>query len=229
MRPSPGVLGGCEDGSVPKMLDCSDLRERPGHVETATTALRRGRVAVVPGESSYLLVCDAFSEVAVSRVQEMKGRSNTPLAVLVGSPGTADGVAIGIPRYARDLMSAFWPGMLTLVLRQQPSLAWPLTARKIAIRMPLHPLLLDVADGLGPLAVTTANGAGMPVAMQASEAESEFASDAAVYLDAGPVTDMGRSTVVDVTSPEAVLVREGSVPTEQIRDVCLTLEVPDVT
>ncbi len=214
---------------MPEFLDCSDLRERPAHVEAAITALRRGRVAVVPAESSYVLVCDAFSEAAVSRVREMKGRSNTPLAVLVGSPNTADGIATGIPRYARDLMSAFWPGMLTLVLRQQPSLAWPLTARNIAVRMPLHPMLLDVAGGLGPIAVTTANGAGMPVAVQASDAESEFANDAAVYLDAGPVADMGRSTVVDVTKPDAVLVREGSVPTEQIRDVCLTLEVPDVT
>ena len=214
---------------MPKFLDCSDLRERPGHVEVAITALRRGRVVVVPAESSYVLVCDAFSEAAVSRVREMKGRSQSPLAVLVGSPSTADGIATGIPRYARDLMSAFWPGMLTLVLRQQPSLAWPLTARKVAVRMPLHPMLLVVANGLGPIAVTTANGAGMPAAMRAGDAESEFGSEVAVYLDAGAVTDMGRSTVVDVTSPDPVLIREGSVPTERIRDVCLTLETPAVT
>lgn len=222
-------MNGCEDGSVPQVLDCSDLHERPDHVAAAIVALRRGRVAVIPGESSYLLVCDAFSEAGVSRVREMKGRSNTPLAVLVGSSGTADGIAIGIPRYARDLMSAFWPGMLTLVMRQQPSLAWPLTTRNIAVRMPLHPLLLDVAGGLGPMAVTTANGAGMPSAMQTGDAEAEFASDAAVYLDAGPVTGMGRSTVVDVTKPDAVLVREGAVSAHDIREVCLTLEVPDVT
>lgn len=159
----------------------------------------------------------------------MKGRSNSGLAVLVGSAGTADGVATGIPRYARDLMSAFWPGMLTLVLRQQPSLAWPLTARKIALRMPLHPLLLDLTRGLGPIAVSTANGAGMPAARIAAEAESEFSSEVAIYLDAGPVADLGRSTVVDVSRPEAVLVREGCVPIKEIRDVCLTLEVPGVT
>jgi L-threonylcarbamoyladenylate synthase len=219
----------CEDGHVPELLDCSDLLERPGHVEAAITALRRGRVAVVPAESSYVLACDAFSVAAVSRVREMKGRSNSPLAVLVGSPATADGIATGIPRYARDLMSAFWPGMLSLVMRQQPSLAWPLTARKIAVRMPLHPILLELADRLGPIAVTTANSAGMPVAMLAGDAESAFESEASVYLDAGPAADMGRSTIVDVTSPDAVLVREGSVTAQQIRDVCLTLEVSDVT
>lgn len=213
---------------MPQTLDCSDLSERPGHVETAIAVLRRGRVAVVPGESGYVLVCDAFSESGVSQVRKMKGRSNTPLAVLVGSPGTADGIAIGIPRYSRDLMSAFWPGMLTLVLRQQPSLAWSLAGRKIAVRMPLHPILLEIASGLGPIAVTTANGAGMPVAVLAGAAESEFANDAAVYLDAGQVADMGRSTVVDVMSADPVLVRAGSLPTEQIRDVCPTLEVPNV-
>lgn len=158
----------------------------------------------------------------------MKGRSNTPLAVLVGSAGTADGVATGIPRYARDLMRAFWPGMLTLVMRQQPSLAWPLTGRKIALRMPLQPLLLDVSDGLGPIAVTTANGAGMPAARTVSAAEAEFAGDVAVYLDGGSIADLGRSTVVDVSRPDPVLVREGNVPIQQIRKVCLTLEVPDV-
>ena len=125
-------------------------------------------------------------------------------------------------------MRAFWPGMLTLVIRQQPSLAWPLTARKIALRMPLHPIALQLAADVGPIAFTTANRAGMPVARAAATAVEQFEDDVAVYLDAGLSADLGRSSVVDVTSHDPVLLREGATTAQQIRGVCPTLEVPDV-
>jgi L-threonylcarbamoyladenylate synthase len=211
---------------VYEILDCREIDARPNHVKTAVAALRRGRVVVVPGESSYLMVGDAFSQAAVSQIRESKGRSNTQLSVLVGSIGTTDGLATGIPPYARDLMRSLWPGMLTLVLRQQPSLAWPLTTRKIAIRMPLHPMLLSLANEIGPIAVTTANRAGMPPALTASQAESQFDDEIAVYLDAGSAPELGRSSVVDVTGLDPLLVREGETSAEHIRNVCPTLEVP---
>ena len=211
-----------------ELLDCREPTNRAEQVTAAVRALKRGRVVVCPGESGYLLVGDAFSDTGVAKIREAKGRSDTPLSVLIGSIGTTDGLAIGIPPYARDLMRALWPGMLTLVLRQQPSLAWPLTSRRIAIRMPLHPLLLDLASGLGPIAVTTANRSGLPVATTADEAIEQFEGDVAVLLDVGAAPDLGRSTVVDVTSHDPVLIRRGYTTADQIRGVCPTLETPDV-
>ena len=216
-------------GSVYEILDCSDTSLRKVSLDKAAQALRRGRAAVVPGESSYLLVSDAFSDSGVARIRGIKGRSNAALAVLVGSTSTVDGIATGIPRYGRDLMCALWPGLLTLVMRQQPSLAWPLTTLKIAVRMPIHPLPLSLAHTVGPIAVSTANRAGMPVAVSAAECVAEFDDDVTLYLDAGPVSKSGRSTVVDITGPAPELIRSGDLSEKHLRDICPALVVAEVT
>ncbi|MCH9815592.1 MAG: threonylcarbamoyl-AMP synthase [Actinomycetia bacterium] len=210
------------------VLDCLDPSARGGQIATAATALRRGRTVVAPGESSYLLICDAFSVAGFAQVVHAKGKDDVAMSALVASPGTADGIATGISRQARDLMQAFWPGQLTLRMRQQPSLAWPLTARRIAVRMPLHPVLLALAAEVGPLAVSTANRAGLPPALTVAEAESQFDEDVWLYLDAGPSPQWGRSTVVDVTGSDPRLLREGDVTQEQILGVCASLLTPDV-
>ena len=210
------------------VLNCSDLGRREAHIETATRALRRGRLVVAPGESSYLLVCDAFSVAGFERVQHAKGKDDIALSALVASPGTADGIATGISRQARDLMQAFWPGQLTLRMRQQPSLAWPLTARRIAVRMPLHPILLALAGQVGPLAVSTANRSGLSPALTGDEAVSQFDDEVTAYLEAGPSPQWGRSTVVDVTGSDPRLLREGEVTKDQILGVCANLLTPDV-
>jgi hypothetical protein len=70
----------------------------------------------------------------------------------------------------RRLVEAFWPGPLTLIVRAAPSLAWDLgqTRGTVAVRMPLHPVALEVLTETGPLAVSSANLTGMPPATDAA-------------------------------------------------------------
>ena len=128
-----------------------------------------------------------------------------PPPVLVSAPTTLDALAVGIPSYARALITELWPGPLTLVCRQQPSLQWDLgdTRGTVAVRMPDHEVALELLSRTGPLAVSSANRTGMPAATDADEAEEMLGSRVAVILDGGPTPGSEPSTIVDVTGPPA--------------------------
>lgn len=163
---------------------------------------------MAPSESFYSLVTDAFSERGVTRIRELKADSSLPMGVIIGAPETLDGIGIGIPPVARDLISALWPGMLTLLVRQQPSLAWGLTSDTLAVRMPAHPVLLGLAARLGPTALTLANEKGVSPSQTLDGVDTDGAD---FILDTGPLTTDWRSTVVDVTGHVPRLIREGAV------------------
>ncbi len=207
------------NGGVQRVFDCRDPAAREAPIATAVTKLRRGRVGVLPDESRYLMVADAFSAAAVARIRQIRSRENEALTVLVGRHTTVDGIATRVPAWARDLMAAFWPGPLTLLLPQQPSLVWPLAGARIGVRMPLHPVALAVVRELGPTASTSVNRLGLPAATDCEEAFDQFDRDVDVYLDTGPASGSQRSTIVDASGAEPVVLREGGITSEQIATV----------
>ena len=94
----------------------------------------------------------------------------------------------------RDLIEAFWPGGLTLVVEQAPSLAWDLGDARgtVAIRMPQHPVALELLAQTGPMAVSSANISGQPAALTMAEARDQLGDAVEVYLDGGPALRRGR-------------------------------------
>lgn len=148
-----------------------------------------------------------------------------PPPVLVGSRHTLDGLVYSLPRAARELADAFWPGALTIIVEHSPSLQWDLgdTGGSVAVRMPLHPVALEVLREVGPMAVTTANKLGQPAPGTAEEARDQLEYAVRVYLEAGPAADPAPSTIVDVTGDVPRVLRAGAVPLEKLRDV-----VPDI-
>ncbi|MGI9197355.1 MAG: L-threonylcarbamoyladenylate synthase [Candidatus Nanopelagicales bacterium] len=192
-------------------------------VTAATAALRRGELVVLPTESMYGVAADAFSARGIEQLREIKGRGPTfPIGVLVGSVRTVDGLASGISPEGRALIAAFWPGPLTLVVREQPTLAWDLggSSGTVSLRMPLHPVALDVLNAAGPLAVTGAHAAGDVPTRTCDEAEEKLGEDVALYLDAGPCSAEQPSAIVDLTGDVPVLLREGAFDFEALRAVC---------
>ncbi len=203
-------------------LDCSDRDGRGRSISTAASAARRGDIVLVPTESSYGLATDAFSVRGVRSIRWAKGQmSQVPLPVLVPSVMTVGGIAAGMSTEARALMTAFWPGALTLLMRPQPTLAWDLpTDAPLAVRMPLNPVLLELLDKTGPLVVTAANAAGLPAPLTVDEAVEQLGEAWVVALDAGPIAPMEPSTVVDVTGERVVIMRHGGVDAELLREIC---------
>ncbi|MFN8126822.1 MAG: L-threonylcarbamoyladenylate synthase [Candidatus Nanopelagicales bacterium] len=210
------------------MFDCRDPATRDSSVDIAITKLRRGRVAVLPDDALYLMAADAFSDAGVTRIRYLKNRDDAPLSVLIGAPATVDGIATRIAPWARDLMHALWPGPLTLVLRRQPSLVWPLGGSGVSVRMPLHPVTLAVVRALGPTAVTSANRPGLAPATTCEEVHDQFDRDLDLYLDTGPAPFAYRSTIVDCTGDHPILLRPGEVSADSIEQIAGSVEVGSV-
>ena len=98
-------------------------------------------------------------------------------------------------------------------MQQAPSLAWDLgdTRGTVMLRMPLHPVALELLREVGPLAVSSANVSGQPPATTAAQAREQLGASAAVYLDGGPAEHAVASTIVDLTGDQPRILREGAV------------------
>ena len=207
------------------VLDAVDRVARARHVATAAAAVRRGDLVVVPTESAYALATDAFSPRGTGALREAKGTgSSVPLPILVPAATTVAGIARQVPLAARDLMTAFWPGSLTLLLPAGTTLAWDHPAgAPVAVRMPVHPVLLDLLRLTGPTAVTSANAAGLEPPQSVDEVVDQLGDVAACALDAGPCPSGDPSTIVDCTGSTPVVVRAGAVSLDALREI-----VPDI-
>jgi L-threonylcarbamoyladenylate synthase len=219
---------------VSTRYDLSDPESREAGLAAAVTAVRRGQLVVLPTDTVYGVGADAFEPGAIVRLLAAKGRGREmPPPVLVSSPGTLDALAVGVPAYAQALVEELWPGPLTLVCKQQPSLRWDLgeTRGTVAVRMPDHPVAIELLERTGPLAVSSANKTGMDAATDADQAEAMLGDAVEVVLDGGPSGGGEASTIVDCTGDRPRVLREGAVSREELATVLegldTTLEEPD--
>lgn len=204
------------------VYDCSDPDSRAAGLTAARTTLKSGRLAVIPTDTVYGLAADAFDSGAVADLLAAKRRGrDMPVPVLVGSWNTIDGLVFSVSQQARDLIRAFWPGGLSLVVQQAPSLAWDLGDARgtVMLRMPLHPVALELLREVGPLAVSSANVSGQPAATTVQEARDQLGELVGVYLDGGPADHGVPSTIVDLTADSPRILREGAVTAEQVGEV----------
>jgi tRNA A37 threonylcarbamoyladenosine synthetase subunit TsaC/SUA5/YrdC len=115
---------------------------------------------------------------------------------------------------------------LTLICPAYPTLDWALGGvggGAVALRVPLHPVLLELLAETGPLAVTGANTPGHPMPTTYAEAYGQQGEFPAVYLDAGPTCYGGPSTIVDVRGARPRVVRSGALDTAVLREVASDL------
>jgi tRNA threonylcarbamoyl adenosine modification protein (Sua5/YciO/YrdC/YwlC family) len=208
------------------LYDCRAVAERDRGIAAAVEAVKSGELVVLPTDTVYGVGADAFTAHAVNALQNARSTDRrVPPPVLVGSRHTLDGLVYSLPKAARELADAFWPGALTIMVEHSPSLQWDLgeTGGVVAVRMPLHPVALEVLREVGPMAVTTANKIGQPPPTTAEEARDQLEYAVRIYLEAGAAADPAPSTVVDVTGDVPRVLRNGAVPFEKLRDV-----VPDI-
>lgn len=195
---------------------------REAAIGAATMALQGGDLVVLPTDTVYGIAADAFDADAVADLLVAKGRGRTmPPPVLISNASTLDALASDVPAFARALVEKFWPGPLTLVCRQQGSLQWDLGDARgtVALRMPNDEIALEILERTGPLAVSSANGTGMPAATDADQAEEMLGEVVAVIVDAGESAGGESSTIVDATSGQGRVLRIGALSLATLNEV----------
>jgi L-threonylcarbamoyladenylate synthase len=200
----------------------STADEREAAIEAAALAVQRGGLVVLPTDTVYGIGADAFDHDAVQALLDAKGRGREmPPPVLISAATTLAALATNVQAYVEALTEAFWPGPLTIVCEQQPSLTWDLgeTRGTVAVRMPDHEIALALLERTGPLAVSSANLSGLPAATEASAAEGMLGESVEVVLDGGPSPKGEASTILDVRASQPRLLRLGALSVEELNDV----------
>jgi len=177
-------------------------------------------VVGLPTETVYGLAGDGLNPAALARIFELKQRPLfDPLILHFARAEAAFSVAREISPLARRLAQRFWPGPLTLVMLKQdivPDLATS-GLPKVAVRVPVHPAAQALLRAFGgPLAAPSANRFGRISPTEAAAVRAELGDAVPLILDGGPCAVGLESTVLDVTGGQAVLLRAGGIPLEEI-------------
>ena len=228
-RPA-GVAGSTRIVAVSEVFDCSDDERRAAGVAAAAASVLRGGLVVLCTDTVYGIGADAFRPGAIERMRGARHQGiQAPVSVLVGSVRAATALIEDLGPFGQQLIDEFWPGALTLVCRAARSLQWDIgdTKGTVAIRMPGHPVALDLLAQTGPMAVSGANVAGSAAATTVAAAVEQFGDVVEVYLDGGPSEAAASSTVVDLTDGTPRLLRSGLIPIGRLRDVAAVAMVPD--
>lgn len=207
-------------GAVAEIVRLDDFEQAR---DRAVAALREGRIVVLPTDTVYGVVADAFNRLGTQRLFGAKRRDRqVPIGVVIRSPRQVNGLVSEVPDAAERLMASYWPGPLTLVFAQSEGLSWDLGESRgtVALRLPTDELLLAVCAEIGPLACTAARTIDGAVPHTVEEAQRQLGELVALYVDGG-LRDQQPSTIVDVSRGNAEILRSGAIPARHIRQVAL--------
>ena len=188
----------------------------------AAERLRAGGVVAFATETVYGLGADTMNAAAVQETYRLKGRPlDNPLIAHVVDVADARRLTTGWDQRADKLAIRFWPGPLTMILARHPGVPPESVAGlpTIAVRSPMHPLArcLLYAFG-GAISAPSANLSGHVSPTSAQHVMEDFAGEEDLLVLDGGASSFGiESTVVDLTGPEVVVRRPGSITVEQLR------------
>lgn len=192
-------------------------------VEAAATLLRAGEVVAVPTETVYGLAANALDPAAVARIYQVKGRpSHNPIIIHVASVDLARQCVREWNPLAQKLSAAFWPGPLTLVLPRADSIPGIVTAggETVGVRWPSHPFIQALIRRCGfPLAAPSANRSNEISPTQAGHVLRQLGDRIPLIIDGGHSQVGIESTVLDVTTTPARVLRPGMICAESLASV----------
>jgi L-threonylcarbamoyladenylate synthase len=196
-------------------------RAAPRAIEWAAEALVSGQVVAFPTDTVYGLAASLAHQEALRRVYEIKGRpDDKPLPVLVSSVSALAQVALDLDDRVRHLVARYWPGPLTIVVAAKQGMPAETLGpdRTVGVRLPNHPLALEVIERAGgALAVTSANRSGEPPARTGDEVMAALGGSIDMLLDGGVTPGGVPSTVIAFDGEHLRVLREGALPGEHLR------------
>jgi L-threonylcarbamoyladenylate synthase len=209
-----------EDPRVIRVSD--DEQQWPGLLEVGGEVIARGGLVVLPTDTLYGVGCDPFNPSAVEVLFAAKQRGrDLPLPVLVHTWRQAIGLVEEVSEQAQALIAAWWPGPLTLVMREAAGIGWDLGESRgtVAVRMPKQTFALALIQRTGPLAGSSANRSGEPSPREIPAILEQLGDHVGVFFDAGPAAEGPASSIVDLSGRRPRLLREGAIPAGELERV----------
>lgn len=210
-----------------------ETRESQAALAQAAQILRAGGLVALPTETVYGLGANALNAAAVARIFQAKERPSwDPIIVHIVGPSLDNPMLqpliTQLPPLADDLMRAFWPGPLTLLLPRTDAVPDIITAGRplVGIRMPAHPVAFElIRQAAVPIAAPSANVFGHISPTTAEHVLEDLDGKIDAILDAGPAQHGVESTVLDPNQTPMIIYRPGAITAEQIREIAGPVEI----
>ena len=197
----------------------------------AVRFLNNDCVVGMPTETVYGLAGNAYSELAVKRIFEAKGRpQDNPLIVHISEFSEIYDLVSTMPPLAEKLAKKFWPGPLTMILPKSEKVPFCVTAglNSVAVRCPSHPVARNLIKYSGlPLAAPSANISGKPSPTKAEHVFSDLNGKIPLIIDGGESEEGVESTVISLCGEIPRLLRPGNVTLTELQSVCGEVLVDD--
>ncbi len=207
---------------MPEILKPGTEISEDAMINRAVTILTDGGIIAYPTETFYGLGVDATHEEAIGKIFAVKGRNfKNPVSLIIAKPEDINMLVTDVPETAKKLIDAFWPGALTIVFQASDTVSPLLTAGtgKIGLRVSSHPIALKIVQNMKkPLTATSANLSGAPECSTASEVTGQIGGKIDAILDGGKTPGGASSTLIDVTLNPPVVLREGSISRQSIKE-----------
>jgi L-threonylcarbamoyladenylate synthase len=219
-----------------KQIDCSGYCEfeddQPVKCNIPSDTLREivdtlhgGNLIVYPSDTIYCIGADIYDEQSVKKVFMAKKRPfDMPISVCV--PNFKSALEVGyIDRTARMIMEKFMPGPLIILVDKKEDVPDLLTAgtNTVGIRIPAHPLALNIMEEFGPITSASANLHSKRSPVTIDICKKDLSSKISIYLDCGRTKYGVQSTIVDATGDTLKVVREGPIRRSKIEEFLTTI------
>lgn len=212
-----------------KIIRLDPLNFSLDQIQEAIDLIKKDEIVAFPTETVYGLGGSAFSENAVRKIYEAKGRpSDNPMIVHISDLEMLSGIVKTIPENIRKLCEKFWPGPLTILFEKSEKIPDIVTAglNTVAVRMPSHPIALALIKTLGiPIAAPSANLSTQPSPTEAEHVFDDLQGKIPLIIDGGSSNVGVESTVIDVHKGHSVILRPGGVNLEDLRSYLPKIEV----
>lgn len=196
------------------VIRVNSSRPEPARIEKAASALKRGGLVAFPTETVYGLGANLLDKKAIEKVYRIKNRPrNKPLTVHIADMSTVKKMAGRIPPMAGRLMEKYWPGPLTIILKDR-------RGKKIGFRMPDNKVAFLLIKRAGvPVVAPSANISGNKPPVSAKEVLRGLGGEIDIVIDGGKTKIGVESTVVDMTGRIPKILREGAISKTEIERI----------
>ena len=194
-----------------KILNLKNPDTYTGNIKLAADALLSGKIVAFPTETVYGLGVCSDNSAAIDNLYNVKQRSKDKrLSIMIAKPEEVTKHVKQIPLIAKKLISAFWPGPLTIILELD-------NKSTVGLRNPDNRVIRDLINAVEiPIASTSANISGMAPAIDAQQVITNFSDKIDIVLDGGPAEAGSPSTIVKICDDTFEIIRHGVIEKERL-------------